>query len=163
VTGLLRGGRNAIGVTLAPGWYSGNVGVFGPNQYGERPWLRAELAVTYDDGTSERIVTDPSWCSGTGPVVTSDLLMGEWYDARAETPGWSGPGFDDGSWQSVIVNDGATARPVAQADAPTRVERELTPVKVGPLWPPTPTPSRAAAGPRPTNPGSPSTVSGTWR
>jgi alpha-L-rhamnosidase len=30
----------------------------------------------------------------------------------------------------VIVNDGATARPVAQADAPTRVERELTPVKV---------------------------------
>ncbi|GAA4083100.1 glycoside hydrolase family 78 protein [Actinomadura miaoliensis] len=130
VTGLLRRGGNAIGVTVAPGWYSGHIAIFGPNQYGERPWLRAELDVDYTDGTSQRIVTDRTWRSADGPVVTSDLLMGEQYDAREETPGWTRPGFDDGAWKQVIVNDEATARPVGRLDAPTRVERDITPVKV---------------------------------
>ncbi|WP_378283463.1 family 78 glycoside hydrolase catalytic domain [Actinomadura rugatobispora] len=130
VTKLLRGGANAIGATLAPGWYAGHIAIFGPAQYGPRPWLRAQLQIDYADGTSERIVTDPSWRSATGPVRSSDLLMGEAYDARAETPGWSGPGFDAAAWKPVIVNGEARALPVAQPDAPTRVEREIRPVKI---------------------------------
>ena len=130
VTAMLRGGANAIGATLAPGWYSGHIASFGPNQYGERPWLRAQLQIDYTDGTAQRVVTDPSWRSATGPVVTSDLLMGEEYDARRETPGWSRPGFGAAGWKPVLVNADAKAVPVAQADAPTRVETEIRPVKV---------------------------------
>jgi alpha-L-rhamnosidase len=130
VTRLVRPGGNAIGATLAPGWYAGHIAIFGPAQYGPRPWLRAQLRVDYTDGTSQTVVTDPSWRSATGPVQNSDLLMGEAYDARRETPGWSRPGFDAAAWKQVIVNDKAKALPVGQVDAPTRVERELRPVRV---------------------------------
>ncbi|MFF5262734.1 family 78 glycoside hydrolase catalytic domain [Actinomadura viridis] len=130
VTKLLRAGGNAIGATLAPGWYAGHIAIFGPAQYGPRPWLRAQLQIDYTDGTSQKILTDPSWRSATGPVQSSDLLMGESYDARQETPGWSRPGFDAAAWKPVLLNDQAKALPVAQPDAPTRVEREIKPVKV---------------------------------
>ncbi|URN04956.1 glycoside hydrolase family 78 protein [Actinomadura madurae] len=130
VTQLLRRGGNAIGATLAPGWYAGHVASFGPGRYGPRPWLRAQLQIDYTDGTSRRIVTDPSWRSATGPVLTSDLLMGERYDAREETPGWSRPGFGAQGWKPVLVNDEATATPVAQSAAPTRIEQEIKPIAV---------------------------------
>jgi alpha-L-rhamnosidase len=130
VTSLLRRGGNAIGATIAPGWYAGHVASFGPHQYGERPWFRARLEVDYTDGTSGSVVTDQSWRGATGPVETSDLIMGETYDARAETPGWSRDGYDDRAWKPVLVNGDVKAEPVAQADPPVQVERELTPVKV---------------------------------
>ncbi|MEW2353923.1 glycoside hydrolase family 78 protein [Spirillospora sp. NPDC029432] len=130
VTEMLREGGNAIGATLAPGWYAGHIAIFGPAQYGPRPWLRAQLQIDYTDGTSEKIVTDPSWRSATGPVRSSDLLMGEAYDARAETPGWSRHGYDAAAWKQVIVNDEAKPLPVAQPDAPTRVEQEIRAVKI---------------------------------
>ncbi|RSN44480.1 glycoside hydrolase family 78 protein, partial [Actinomadura sp. WAC 06369] len=130
VTKLLRKGGNAIGATLAPGWYSGHIAIFGPGQYGDRPWFRAQLRIDYTDGTSQKIVTDPGWRSAVGPVQTSDLLMGEAYDAREETPGWSRPGFDAAAWKPVLVDEEAGPLPVAQSAAPTRVEREIRPVKV---------------------------------
>ncbi|MCW2916910.1 MAG: rhamnosidase [Actinomycetia bacterium] len=130
VTKLLRRGDNAIGVTVAPGWYAGNVGMFGPKQYGDRPWLKAQLEVVYADGTTDRVVTDDGWRSTTGPVVASDLLMGESYDARKETKNWSSPGFDDKAWQPVEGKNDVTAKLVAQVDAPVQVERELKPVKI---------------------------------
>jgi alpha-L-rhamnosidase len=130
VTSLLRRGGNAIGATIAPGWYAGHVASFGPDQYGQRPWFRAQLQVDYTDGTSGRVVTDPSWRSATGPVETSDLIMGEIYDARAETPGWSRAGYDDKAWKPVIMGGGVKAEPVAQVDPPVQVEQELAPVKV---------------------------------
>ncbi|MFI7503964.1 alpha-L-rhamnosidase [Streptomyces sp. NPDC049687] len=131
VTTLLRPGANAIGAYLAPGWYAGNVGMFGPGQYGQRPALLAQLEVEYADGTSERITSGADWRATAGPIVAADLLNGEKYDARKETPGWTSPGFDDGNW--LGVRDAGDVGPgliVAQVDGPVRVERELTPQKM---------------------------------
>ncbi|MFJ6125699.1 alpha-L-rhamnosidase [Streptomyces griseoviridis] len=131
VTELLRTGANALGVYLAPGWYAGNVGMFGPHQYGESPSLLAQLEVTYADGRTERVVTDTDWRASAGPVVTADLLNGETYDARKETPGWSSPGFADRSWLPCRAADATAPRHVvAQVDGPVRVTDELTPVAV---------------------------------
>ncbi|NEB00394.1 family 78 glycoside hydrolase catalytic domain [Streptomyces sp. SID13726] len=131
VTELLRPGANALGVCLAPGWYAGNVGMFGPGQYGQRPALRAQLEVEYADGTSERIASGEDWRAAAGPIVAADLLGGETYDARKETPGWTGPGFDETGW--LPVRDEGDVGPdliVAQVDGPVRVERELMPKSV---------------------------------
>ncbi|MFE5142305.1 alpha-L-rhamnosidase [Streptomyces fagopyri] len=129
VTALLRSGGNALGVYVAPGWYAGNVGMFGPHQYGERPALLAQLEVEYTDGTSERITSGPDWRATSGPIVAADLLGGETYDARKETAGWTSPGFDDRAWLAVRgAGDAAPARIVAQVDGPVRVAEEL-PVK----------------------------------
>jgi alpha-L-rhamnosidase len=131
VTALLRGGANALGVYLAPGWYAGNVGMFGPHQYGEHPALLAQLEVDYADGSRARVVSDTDWTASTGPVVSADLLNGETYDARKETPGWASPGFDDGAWLAVReAGSGVPERVVAQVDGPVRVTDELKPVEV---------------------------------
>ncbi|MBW8792430.1 MAG: family 78 glycoside hydrolase catalytic domain [Streptomyces sp.] len=128
VTALLRPGANAIGAYLAPGWYAGNVGMFGPGQYGQHPALRAQLEVEYADGTSGRVTSSADWRAATGPIVAADLLNGETYDARRETSGWTSPGFDDANWPGARgEGDIGPALIVAQVDGPVRVERELTP------------------------------------
>ncbi|MFJ4749068.1 alpha-L-rhamnosidase [Streptomyces albogriseolus] len=132
VTELVRsGGGNALGVYLAPGWYAGNVGMFGPHQYGRHPALLAQLEVDYADGTTQRVTSDTGWSASTGPVVTADLLDGERYDARRETPGWTSPGFDDGDWlRAGEADEALPPQIVAQADPPVRVTQELTPAGV---------------------------------
>ncbi|MFR0357531.1 alpha-L-rhamnosidase [Streptomyces sediminimaris] len=131
VTALLRPGDNAIGASLAPGWYAGDVGMFGPHQYGERPALLAQLEVEYADGTRETITSGTGWRSAAGPILAADLLNGETYDARRETPGWTSPGFDDSGWLDVRdAGDSAPGLIVAQVDGPVRVARELPARKV---------------------------------
>ncbi|MEV0740052.1 alpha-L-rhamnosidase [Streptomyces sp. NPDC050549] len=134
VTELLRPGANAIGAYLAPGWYAGNVGMFGPGQYGQVPALLAQLEVEYADGTSERIASGADWRATAGPIVAADLLNGETYDARKETPGWTSSGFDDTSWLGVRgmggVGEIGPDLITAQVDGPVRVERELTPKEI---------------------------------
>jgi len=53
--------------------------------------------VTYDDGRTERIVTDDTWKSHDSPVLSSDFMLGEDYDARLEVKGWDKPGLDEAS------------------------------------------------------------------
>ncbi|MFJ4920272.1 alpha-L-rhamnosidase [Streptomyces sp. NPDC088725] len=130
VTGLLTSGANALAVTVANGWYAGNIASFGPHQYGERPSFMAQLEVTYTDGSTDRIVSDTGWRVATGPVTDADLLMGEHYDARLETPGWTSTGFDMSGWAQAEKTDGVTARLVAEVDGAVRVEREISAVSV---------------------------------
>ncbi|MFJ2172371.1 alpha-L-rhamnosidase [Streptomyces sp. NPDC087851] len=130
VTALVGPGANALGVTVAAGWYAGNIAWFGTHNYGERPALLTQLEVTYTDGTTERVVSDTDWRAATGPVTSADLVMGEAYDARLETDGWTRPGFDTAGWLPVDTADDAPAELVAQIDAPSRVETELRAEKV---------------------------------
>ncbi|WP_328445602.1 glycoside hydrolase family 78 protein [Streptomyces sp. NBC_00386] len=131
VTSLLRPGANALGAFVAPGWYAGNVGMFGPHQYGERPALLAQLEIEYADGTSERVTSGTDWRAAAGPIVAADLLSGETYDARGETDGWTSPGFDDRTWLAVrAAGEGAPRRIVAQLDGPVRVAGERPAEKV---------------------------------
>ena len=103
VTGMLKEGQNAIGAVLGDGWFRGRIGFGGGqrNVYGKHLALLAQLEVQYEDGPSERIVTDESWRAASGPILLSGIYDGEIYDARLEHPGWSSPGFDDSKWDSV--------------------------------------------------------------
>ena len=127
-TTLLAEGSNVLGAILGDGWYSGFFG-FDPKQrgahYGINPQLLAQLHVEYEDGTTEIIATDGSWRCSTGPILFSDLLMGESYDARDEMPGWSEPGFDDSAWYGVKAEEIGDAKLVAQPDEGIRVTEEL--------------------------------------
>ncbi len=113
VTPLIKRGENAIGAWVADGWYSGYIGFgllvglgteqAGRDTYGKTPALMAQLEIEYTDGSRETIPTDKSWKeTGNGPIREGDFLMGEFYDARKETDGWTKPGFDDAKWQPAI-------------------------------------------------------------
>ncbi|HWA86034.1 MAG TPA: family 78 glycoside hydrolase catalytic domain [Opitutus sp.] len=129
VTDLVRTGDNALGVTLADGWYRGFLGYAGArNTYGRQLALLAELRVTRDDGSVQVIVTDGSWKSSTGPVRAADLYNGETYDARMEKTGWSSPDYDESGWAGVRLIERTKDTLFAGIDPPVRRTGEIRPV-----------------------------------
>ena len=123
VTGLLREGENVLGAILGDGWYAGMIG-FDPrrtgNHYGSEPELLCELHVEHADGSRRVIASDAGWQATTGPLVYSDLLMGERYDARREP----------GGWRPVRVRERDGVRLVPERAQPIRVTEDLRPVAV---------------------------------
>ena len=94
VTGQVKTGANALGALLAPGWYSGHIGLGRFRRWGTTPGLLAQLEITYNDGTVQTVISNTSWKTHTGPILSADIMKGVNYDARAEIPGWSSPGMD---------------------------------------------------------------------
>jgi alpha-L-rhamnosidase len=106
---ILQPGANAFGAILGDGWGVGHICWVGRQRYADRPQFLAQLVLTYADGSREVIVTDSNWKVTSGPILESDMLMGESYDARRELTGWDQPGYDDSRWWPVEVfaNTGA--------------------------------------------------------
>ena len=128
VADLLRSGDNEIAAELGDGWYCGHVNWQPRMNYGARPRFLAQLEIEYADGRRETLVTDESWQATTsGPVRRADLLMGEHYDARAESP--------DAAWhwrpaQADPIPAGLELH--ASASPPTREQEVLAPVAAEP-------------------------------
>ncbi|HEY2589057.1 MAG TPA: family 78 glycoside hydrolase catalytic domain, partial [Tepidisphaeraceae bacterium] len=129
VTKLLHEGDNALGAILGPGWYSGHVGMDAGQFYGVRPALLAHLQLEFADGSTEVVISDKSWKWAYGPLIRSDLLDGEDYDARQATAGWDKPGFDDSKWNAVSTRT-SSAKTQAQIGPPIRRMAELACKKV---------------------------------
>ncbi|WP_433961773.1 family 78 glycoside hydrolase catalytic domain [Deinococcus sonorensis] len=129
VTALLHDGPNAIGALLGDGWYRGRLGFGGGkrNLYGQRLALLAQLELEYEDGRTERVVSDEQWRASTGPVLAADLYDGETYDARLEQPGWTEPNFDDRSWRPVCILSEDFARLTGPEGPPVRRTERLEP------------------------------------
>ena len=138
VTSLLADGPNAIGATLADGWYCGYVayglltlqpglmpGIHGRSYYGISPALRLQLELEFADGSKNVIATGPDWKCATGPYLEADILQGETYDARKEIPGWSKAGFDDAKWENAVVKTGTDARVLPHPGPPVRPIMEM--------------------------------------
>lgn len=125
VTQLLRNGENIIGALLGDGWYR-NFRI----AYGDRLGLLVQLEVTYLDGTTDFVVSDGAWTSGTGPILMSGIYDGETYDARLEREGWSRPGFDARGWAPVEVTSRPKAMLVAQSGPPVRRIEHITPRQI---------------------------------
>jgi alpha-L-rhamnosidase len=127
VTSLLRPGRNALGVSLAGGWFTERYGFRGQARpfYGEQPTMAAQLVLEYADGTQQVVVSGPDWrATGAGPIVSSGIYAGESFDARRRIDGWSDPGFDDRGWTAArVVDSGPTPSP--RTAPPARAIEEL--------------------------------------
>ncbi|MGD2245245.1 MAG: glycoside hydrolase family 78 protein [Candidatus Aminicenantes bacterium] len=131
VTENLKQGRNAIGAVVGDGWYSGYLGwrKFRGN-YGLQNSLLLQLEVEYVDGTTEIVASDENWRCAHGPIISSDLLMGEHYDARKEMPGWDTAEFDDKDWKPVVIVDKPQAKLVAQPSESVQVKHSIEPVEM---------------------------------
>ncbi|MBL7077827.1 MAG: family 78 glycoside hydrolase catalytic domain [Kiritimatiellae bacterium] len=129
VTEALSEGGNAIGAILADGWYCGYVGWGNLRErHGTYPRVLAQLDIVYDDGSSERIVTDASWEASTGPLQEADLLMGEVYDATREIPNWDLPGANAETWRPVDVTDQINAKIEPYPTETVQVFQDVAPV-----------------------------------
>ncbi|RRB13679.1 family 78 glycoside hydrolase catalytic domain [Larkinella knui] len=134
VTTYLQAGDNAFGVTLGNGRYFGmRVGqpkVPATTNYGY-PKLRLQIEVTYTDGTTEKIVSDPSWkVTADGPIRANNEFDGEEYDATRELTGWDQTGYNADSWLTASVVNAPASRIESQTNPPIRVTQTLAPVSV---------------------------------
>jgi alpha-L-rhamnosidase len=107
VTSMVKAGNNTMGAMLGEGWWSGLLS-FGDiwNHFGDRQSLLAKLVVTYKDGSSETIVSNPqTWrYYGHGPVIYSSLDFGEIYDSSRDlsVAGWATAKYDDSKWKNAV-------------------------------------------------------------
>jgi len=154
VTGLVSHGRNVIGAMLGDGWWSGYVGWQETRaRYGSlENSLLIQLEIELANGERLTLGTDGTWTCNTGPVLSSDFMMGETYDARREQAGWDGANSDDGGarsplraaaasgvaalpWLSVHEVAASAAPLVAQRSEPVQVVEILAPVSVNEVRP----------------------------
>lgn len=128
VTLLLTPGQNVIGVILGDGWYCGHTEKFRRQAYGDRPRLLAQLEIRYSDGSVETVVSDASWRVAFGPILASDIIMGEEYDARLCFQGWDTSNFDDARWHAALVTSNPSVELKAWEGPPIRRIVEVPPV-----------------------------------
>ncbi|TWT97704.1 Bacterial alpha-L-rhamnosidase [Botrimarina colliarenosi] len=132
ITSLLSDGDNAVGLILGDGMhhterrnrFSKFQGTFGP----QRAIVQIELE--YEDGTTERVVSDPTWRVDPGPITFNDIFGGEDYDARRLPADWDEAGFDDSAWGHAVelVRPGGKLRGMT-ASAPSIAAIETLPAK----------------------------------
>jgi alpha-L-rhamnosidase len=137
VTALLKTGRNALGATLGDGWWSGYVGWQETRaRYGSlENSLMAQLEIELVDGQRITVNTDDSWTCNTGPILFSDFMMGETYDARRERIGWDAANFSGKDWLGAREVSAPTVPLVAQRSEPVRIVEQLTPLSVNEIKP----------------------------
>jgi alpha-L-rhamnosidase len=132
VTRDVGAGRNAVGVSLGNGWYSGFADHF--SIPGAVPWqpaqpkLKFDLDVHYADGTSAQVLSDTSWVMADGPT-TADNVQSESYDARLVQPGWASPGFDASAWTPAVTTPAPAGTLRAQSIPPIERTALIDPVK----------------------------------
>ncbi|MBU0973932.1 MAG: family 78 glycoside hydrolase catalytic domain, partial [Proteobacteria bacterium] len=131
VSSHIKEGENVVGAVLGEGWYRGYLGFNGKRSlYGNKLALLLELHITYDDGRVDVISSDDQWRSVFGPILMSDIYMGETYDARQEKTGWDNVGYDDSNWSGVRLFDHSKEIVVAQDGTFIRRHEQLQPVQI---------------------------------
>lgn len=131
VTSQLKKGENVIGVLLGNGFY-----YVPPVKERYRklksafgyPKMICRLHMTYTDGSSTDIVSNPSWKTASSAITFSSIYGGEDYNASLEQKGWDEPGFKDSKWKSSLVVDGPVLR--AQKEEPVKVFEHFSPKEI---------------------------------
>ena len=127
VTPMLTAGPNALGAILGDGFYrssSHRVRSFGD------PCLLCQLEVTYDDGSSERVVTDGSWLTKPSAITLTGVYDGEVYDARLETPRWSETGCNEQDWEPARLAEAPVGQLRAHTSPADRITEVMQPIRL---------------------------------
>ena len=96
--------NNGIGVVLGDGWAVGHVGsntTFKRTSWSDQIELSAQLQVTYEDGSIEKIDTDGTWKATSGEILRTDIYMGEYVDHRLDLGDFSQYDYNDSAWDQA--------------------------------------------------------------
>lgn len=114
--------KNAVAVILGNGRHIKNYG------YGQ-PRLIVQIDLELENELSDRVISDETWKTSSGPLLENGIYLGERYDARLAQPGWDEPAFDDSAWENAVAVKGTALSP--QLLPPIRVTKTLNPVRLG--------------------------------
>ena len=133
-------GKNAVFAVLGDGWrIPGESLEFlweakpRAKMLGE-PRLIAELALEYENGETEVIVTDEAWLSGYGATTKNNIFDGETYDANLLPGGWDTPDFNgEGFLPAKICEVDPAPRLLPQTHPPVTEQRRILARSIYPL------------------------------
>lgn len=131
VSQFLNKGENVLGIMLGNGWFnpipkwwSWRMQWFGEKQ------AMLQMLVTYNDGSTQLIISDESWKIADGPIRHHCIYDGETYDATKEIADWDKPGFDDSSWMNAKKTAAPTGKLTAQLMPAIKRIETVKPVSV---------------------------------
>jgi len=127
---FLEEGMNCLAVALGDGWWRGTTGGAYRNNFGYKVSYIGQILLEYEDGTREWILSDDSFKTSSGGLLTTDMKEGETFDARLEPTGWKEPGFDDSKWRYVHFETDELARKdtlTASSGVPVREKETFLP------------------------------------
>ena len=127
ITDKLTTGDNAVGAILGNGFYDPQI--FWCEGYGT-PRFLGQIHISYKDGTEDVIISDKSWKVAKSPILKNMVYYGEIYDARLEQEGWSTSGFDDSSWEQVIMRAAPEGKLMAHTAPTDQVMERLDPIDI---------------------------------
>ncbi len=133
VTRALKPGRNCLGAVLGTGWYDVHdvaTWHFEKAAWRGRPRARIVLAIEYQNGEADQVISDANWKTSTGPILTDGIYTGETYDARKELTGWDSVGYDDSQWSPAVVQDPPKGQLAALSCPPIVVSESIKPVAI---------------------------------
>ncbi|CAA9537326.1 MAG: GH78 / CBM67, partial [uncultured Segetibacter sp.] len=133
ITSLLQNGGNTAGIMLGNGWWNplplqlfGRFNLRSAQQTG-RPCVKAQIRVSYTDGSTEVIATDKTWQTAEGPVIRNSVYLGEHYDARLEKS------FENAAaknWKTAVAVQGPSGTLTAQMLPPIRLTKVVKPLGI---------------------------------
>ena len=131
ITAQVLKGNNTLGLMLGNGWWNPlPLRLFSrfnlrDHQETGRPCLKAEIHLSYTDGSKEIIASNNTWETTPGPILRNNVYLGEHYDARLEKP------FNDPKpWKNASVTAGPSGALTAQIQAPIRVTKVIKPIGI---------------------------------
>lgn len=115
-------GENLLEVTVGRGWFRspmpGWVDTEDKAIRLARPCgVFAEITLTYENGSTEKIVTDDSWLCGESPVRFSEIYDGETYDATFEAKSYEPVSLLDWPTDILIPQEGEEIREMERVAA----------------------------------------------
>ncbi|MFT3751530.1 MAG: glycoside hydrolase family 78 protein [Paludibacter sp.] len=126
VTSYLKKGENVFGVLLGNGFFNTQGGRYSKLKVSfGAPTLLFKTVIRYTDNSTEEIVSDKSWKYTFSPITFNDIYGGEDYDARLEQNGWDKPGFNDGAWKPIVVQDAQKGKLTPQKGYPIKIMEQL--------------------------------------
>ncbi|SEW22339.1 Alpha-L-rhamnosidase N-terminal domain-containing protein [Chitinophaga sp. YR573] len=129
ITGLLNSGNNAIGVIVGNGFYNIN-----KERYRKlsiafgMPKMICKLFITYEDGTTNTIVSGNDWKTAPSPITFASIYGGEDYNANLEQKDWDQPSFHDETWKNALLVKPPQGLLEAEKDYPVKVT-DILPVQ----------------------------------
>jgi alpha-L-rhamnosidase len=141
ITSQISPGNNVAGVMLGNGWWNplpmkffGRWSLADYQQTG-RPCFKAEIHLTYKDGSQQIIPSDESWLAAPGPIVKNNVYLGEDYDARLEQKNWAAKGNDAAAWHNAVAGTGPSGMLTKQMQPAIKVTKVVKPVGIREITP----------------------------
>ncbi|MEW2922584.1 family 78 glycoside hydrolase catalytic domain [Muricauda sp. ANG21] len=119
---------NVLSVTVGHGWFRSDlVWKEANDHYGHQLALKAQVMLTYEDGTTDIIPTGPDWEYGFGPIIDSEIYHGEIYDANRERDDWYGPSGRPEGLKKVLLDTTDNIPLVGTENNPVRKQERFQP------------------------------------